>query len=196
MSETPADTPTLYYGVTVDQVRELATHVGPDPIAADPDFSDAVHHTITDAKIQNWIRSVTDGVLAYVSVLGRHRTNTLRWPAIEGAARTAVLNGAAAYLVSAAHPTKAGTNRAENYSAELWERYTAMVELLKDLPGIYADEDASGIVDEVTGRVGVDPIGYGGQPNIPMGLFHYQPGITGRAPGAEVPYDQQRFPRP
>lgn len=184
------------YGVTVQAVRELATHVGPDPTATDPDFG-AETHTITDAKITGWVLAVADGVRAYVSVLARHRTNTTRWVAIEGAARTAILNGAAAYLVSAAHPMKAGTNRSESYSAELWERHNAMVGLLTDLPGTYADEDAAGVVDEVTGTVGVDPIVYGGQSSIPSSLFHHQPalGYPYRAPGAEHPYpDQQRWP--
>lgn len=187
MSETPTEDPTAYYGVTVADVRELATHVGVNTTATDPDFG-ADTATITDAKITHWVRSVADGVAAYISVLARHQSNTGRWVAVTGAARTAVLNGAAAYLVSAAHPMKAGLNRSESYSAELWERHNAMVTLLGDLPGVYAKEDAVGVVDVETGTVGVSPLVSGGYSNIPASLFYHQsPSGYRRAPGAESP---------
>lgn len=199
MSETPAEPAVIDYGVTVQAVRDLATNVGPNPTASDPDFgTEDATSTITDDKIAAWIATVADGVRAYVGVLARYSTNTGRWASITGAARTAVLNGAAAYLVTAAHPMKASTNRAESYSAELWDRYNAMTTLLTDLPSVYREEDATGVVDEVTGRVGVSPLGVATGSAIPPSLFYHQaPGAGQRAPGAEQPfpyYDQQRWP--
>lgn len=191
MSESPTEPTPDVYGVTVDNVRWLATHVGPNPTSSDPDFGDD-HDEISDAKVQDWIEQVADGVRVYLAVLARHSTHAIRWPAILGAARTAVTAGAASYLVSAAYPTKAGTNRNEAYSAELWARYEAMVGLLSDLPATFATEDAVGVVDE-TGAVGVTPIAYGGASSIPPTLFVHQSndGVP-RAPGAEYPAGYRR----
>lgn len=186
MSETTTEPDPNLFGVTVDAVRWLATHVGPNPISTDPDFGDD-HDEISDTKVMDWIRQVADGVRVYLAVLARHQTNTARWEAIVAAARSAVTAGAASYLVSAAFPTKAGTNRAESYSAELWARYEALVGVLADLPKTLAAEDAVGVVDE-TGAVGVTPRAYGWASAIPGSLFVHQAGDGARrAPGAESP---------
>lgn len=137
------------YGVTVGHVRQLATHVGFNPSFSDPDFG-PVREQITDNAIGQWIILVAESVTARMSALERYRTDTGRWAAATGSARTAVTNGAASYLVSAAYPAKAGTNDQSNYSAELWGRYQAELNFLTSLPIAWTDEDTAAA--KATGR--------------------------------------------
>lgn len=183
-------TPTLSYGVTAGDVRELARHVGDvNPVAVDPEFGETgdgqrVSH-ISDTIIDTWIARVADSVRSRVIVLAKYSSNTDRWAAITGSARTAVLNGAASYYVAAAYPTKAGTNDSSSYSAELWSRYTEEIAYLSTtLPDAFKDADAEGVVDE-TGYVGAAPRIAPSPSRIPDSLFFHSPPLYGRAPGAE-----------
>lgn len=131
------------YGVTVQRVRELASHIGFDPAFEDPDFG-PTKQQITDEQIRHWITLVADSVTSRTTALRRYSAETDRWAGITGSARTAVTNGAASYLVAAAYPARAGNNEQTAYSAELWRRYEAELQYLQELPGIFAEEDAAG----------------------------------------------------
>ena len=161
------------YGVTVGDVRDLASHVNPNPTFNDPHFgNDPMDPTVTDAMVAKWIDNVADSVRARVTVLAQYSTNEGRWAAITGSAKTATLVGAAAWLVSANYPMKAGTNN-ESYSAELWTRYTdELAYLSTTLPGLFDDQDDEGVVDPVTGRTGVQPRVTMQYSNIPQDLFY------------------------
>lgn len=138
------DTTTNPYGVTVQQVRELASHVGFDPALDDPDFG-PTKKQITDAMVAHWIGLVTESVAARTALLSRFQGQHDRWVAITGSARAAVTNGAAAYLVSAAYPSKAGTNDQSSYSAELWKRYETELGMMLDLGTQFDKDDAAGV---------------------------------------------------
>lgn len=186
-TQPPVFDPAQNFNVTVEDVRGLASHVLPNPIAADPHFGeDSMEPTITDLRIQHWINRVSDSVRARVAVLTQYTENTDRWAAITGSARTAVTNGAAAYTVAAAYPTRAGTNDQANYSAELWARYTDELAYLVELPGLFKDQDDSGVVDPGTGYIGVTPRGTRSRSNIPTHLFFHTTATPGTAPGAET----------
>lgn len=129
------------FGVTVSDVRELAAHIGRTGVAGDdPDFG-SQRVRITDAQVARWIAYVADSVRSRIITLSRYSTNTGRWAGVVGSARTAVVNGAAAYLVSAAYPARAGTNDQANYSAELTARYEREMTFLMELPEVFREED-------------------------------------------------------
>lgn len=165
------------YGVTVEDVRELASHVYPNPIATDPHFGDdPMDPRITDTMVEKWIDRVADSVRSRVVVLSQYQSNTGRWAAIVGSARTAVTNGAAYYVVAAAYPTRAGTNDMSSAAADLRSRYDGELEYLSEtLPKLFIDQDAGGVVDPVEGTVGVSPLIGGGPSAIPESLFYHSP---------------------
>lgn len=164
VSATGPEGSTNPFGVTVQQVRELATHVGFDPALDDPDFG-PTRKVITDPMIAHWISLVTQSVTTRAATLIRFKDDTERWAVVEGAARTAITNGAASYLVSAAFPAKAGTNDQTSYSAELWRRYESELDLLLALgPTFDADDAAAG-----GGTTGVSPIASYTPPTVPRG---------------------------
>ena len=175
------------YGVTVAEVRELATHIVPNASIADPDFGPR-RGQITDPMIANWIRLVADSVATRVAMLSRFRDSQTRWGVIEGAARTAVVNGAASYLVAAAFPAKAGTNDQTSYSAELWRRYENELGLLVDLGPILDADDAAGGDGGVVESTGVMPIASANRPSVPDGS-----GFFATDPGERVFWDPNRM---
>lgn len=158
----PDGTPNIY-GVTVQSVRDLASHVGFDPSLDDPDFG-PTRKQITDPMIGYWIHLVTQSVASRVAMLNRFAQDTDRWAVIIGSARTAVTNGAASYLVAAAFPAKAGTNEQSSYSAELWRRYEAETEILLSLGTSFDNDDANNGVS-----TGVMPVGTYTPQNVPRG---------------------------
>lgn len=154
------------YGVTVQQVRELATHIGFDPSLEDPDFG-PTRKQITDQMIEHWISLVTDSVQARLTMLARFQHQTERWVVLTGSARAAVTNGAASYLVSAAFPAKAGTNDQTSYSSELWSRYQDELGTLLDLGVQFDKDDAAG--NGPTGVSGIPPRASYTRPRVPRG---------------------------
>lgn len=192
--------PVNAFGVTVDNVRNLATHLGFNTAHSDPDFG-PTRTQITNPMIAHWIQLVTESVQARVASLGRFRANTDRWAVITGSARTAITNGAASYLVAAAFPAKAGTNDQTSYSAELWKRYETELGTLIDLGPAFDAEDAAG--PESAGG-GILPASTYTPPTYPDGsrLFNSDPynrigsgwvdpnrmhPTRGGYPGAEIP---------
>lgn len=194
---TPAPEPldpaeVVAYGVTVQHVRELATHIGFDPAYDDPDFG-PTKQQITDTQIRHWITLVADSVASRITALSRYSDATERWAGITGSARTAVTNGAAAYLVAAAYPARAGTNEQSSYSGELWRRYETELQYLTELPVIYAEEDAAGNGPEVVGgriRSSARPAYVPDDSSLFQRATAYPVADQNRytAPGAEGPY--------
>lgn len=177
-----ADDATTYYGVTVADVRNLATHLSPDPALLDPDFR-PTRGQITDEMVLHWISLVTDSVATRAAMLRRFEADTDRWAVITGAARTAVTNGAAAYLVAAAFPAKAGTNEQNSYSGELWRRYEAELGLLMDLGRSFDSDDTAGGVS-----TGISPVATANRPSVRDGS-----GFFATDPAVGVPLDPNRM---
>lgn len=154
------------YGVTVQQVRELATHIGFDPALSDPDFG-PTRKQITDPMVEHWIALVTDSVQARLTMLSRFQQQTDRWVVLTGSARAAITNGAASYLVAAAYPSKAGTNDQTSYSAELWTRYQDELGTMLDLGVQFDKDDAAG--DGPYATLGIPPRASYTRTRVPYG---------------------------
>lgn len=154
------------YGVTVQQVRELASHIRFDPAMEDPDFG-PTRSQITDQMIAHWISLVTDSVATRLNMLARFQSQPDRWAVFTGSARAAVTNGAAAYLVSAAYPAKAGTSDQASYSAELWSRYQDELGTIIDLGVQFDKDDADGVGPSAS--TGLMPVGSFTAPRVPYG---------------------------
>lgn len=175
------------YGVTVQQVRELATHIGFDPAFNDPDFG-PTRKQITDQMIEHWINLVTDSVQARLNMLARFQHQTERWVVLTGSARAATTNGAASYLVAAAFPAKAGTNDQTSYSAELWSRYQDELGTMLDLGVQFDKDDAAG--NGPSGVVGIPPRASYTRPRVPYGSGFFPTEVP-----LVPPYrDQNRMP--
>jgi hypothetical protein len=116
------------WGVTVEEVSALAPHVsiGTNPEAVpDPVFTKA-DHTISTGEVEAWISDVAGRAALRLANLGRI-TDETRLNVVGKAAHDAVVNGAASYLVAAAHPI-GQTNANEGYAALLWSRYESALE--------------------------------------------------------------------
>jgi hypothetical protein len=117
------------WGVTVEEVSALAPQVtiGTDPEApeADPVFFKA-DKQIATSEVEGWIDDVAGRVALRLSDLGRI-TDEPRLNTIGQAAHDATVNGAASYLVAAAHPV-GQTNDGSGYAALLWSRYESALE--------------------------------------------------------------------
>lgn len=176
------------YGVSVQNVRDLARHAGTAPYQDDPQFGPD-SEAISDDTIKYWIDTVVSTVTSRVIVLAAYQKHTERWAAVLGSAQAAVLNGAAAYLVDAAFPIRATPNDEASYGAVLRGRYEAELQYLTDLPEKFAAQDEDGAPAE-DGAVGVQPLINPTPTYLPPGLFLAQPQpLPGsRAPGAERPW--------
>lgn len=161
------------YGVTVQQVRQLASHVGFDPAQGDPEFG-PLRRQITDDAIQHWINLVTSSVAARSASLARFQDQTDRWAVISGSAQTAITNGAASYVVAAAFPEEEG-----GLAADLRARYEA------ELGSLLSLGEAFDGVDVSTGTVtpGVSPVASYTPPSVPRGS-----GFFATDPYNTVPY--------
>lgn len=121
------------WGVTVQEVLDMAPHV----VLAAPPAGDAgiwansqAGKTST-AQVTQWITDVA----AMVDLRLRKRsklTDASLVSRVERGAHSITVVGAAATLVSAVYPTKAGINEQASYSAELWARYNRELETLTD----------------------------------------------------------------
>lgn len=111
------------WGVTVEEVSALAPHVtiGTDPAEIpDPVFIDA-DRKITVTEVEGWISDVAGRVALRLANMGKV-TDTAQVAALGQAAHDATVNGAASYLVAAAHPV-GQLNDGSGYAALLWSRY-------------------------------------------------------------------------
>lgn len=141
--------PALSEGVSVEQVLALAPHVtlAPSTTSTPPAPGDNVWtEQRVDAKpapehVRQFIEDVAravDGRLLRRAYL----TNATIAGSINSAAQSIVIVGAAATLISAVYPTKAGINDQASYSAELWARYQADLDALAEsLEQALADQD-------------------------------------------------------
>lgn len=111
------------FGVGWEEVVALAPHVSvsEQPANAADDVFGGSAQKVRTADVRNWIANVAAVVDARLA--GRSSLAVQYRDAVNAAAKTIVLNGAASYLVSAAFPMKAGVNENTAYSAELWRRY-------------------------------------------------------------------------
>ncbi|QDK01893.1 hypothetical protein SEA_VIBAKI_12 [Arthrobacter phage Vibaki] len=119
------------WGVTVEEVSALAPHVsiGNGPAApVDLVFGKKADRVITTDEVQGFIAEVAGRVALRLADLGRI-TDGARAGALAQAAHDATVNGAASYLVAAAHPAGA-INNDGGYAALLWSRYESAVDLL------------------------------------------------------------------
>lgn len=129
----------LSEGVSVEQVLALAPHVtlapstSPSPApTGDPVWAETradAKPTIADVeRFINDVANTVDGRLLRRAYL----TNVTIAASINQAAASIITVGAAATLISAAFPTKAGINDQASYSAELWARYQAELDALEE----------------------------------------------------------------
>jgi hypothetical protein len=127
------------WGVTVEDVSALAPHVpigeAPANVTADPVYGGRADRRITADEVQQWITDVS--ARADVALARRSQLSAEDQSRISAAVKGLVANGAAAYLVAAAFPAKAGLNDNTSYSAQLEARfnlglaeYAAMIESL------------------------------------------------------------------
>ena len=118
------------WGVTVEEVSALAPHVsiGTGPAApVDLVFGKKADRIITTDEVQTFINEVAGRVSLRLTALARI-TEGIRAGAIAQAAHDAAVNGAASYLVAAAHPAGA-VNNDGGYAALLWSRYESALDL-------------------------------------------------------------------
>lgn len=116
------------WGVTVEDVSALAPHIsiGTNPAAVpDPVFVKA-DRSISTGEVEAWISDVAGRAALRLANLTRI-TDETRLTIAGKAAHDAVVNGAASYLVAAAHPI-AQTNDGSGYAALLWSRYESALE--------------------------------------------------------------------
>ena len=114
------------FGVRVGDVLALAPNVS---LGTDPDTDDTAtdlyrpaDRVITNADVEKWIASVAARV--DVRLVRRAALTTPAYvSALTSAAADAVANGAAAYLVGAAAPTRASLNDPGAYDGVLWARF-------------------------------------------------------------------------
>jgi hypothetical protein len=116
------------WGVTVEEVSALTPQVaiGEDPAAvADPVFYEA-DRRITVPEVQGWIEGVAARVSLRLANMSR-LTDAGQIAALGKAAHDAVANGAAWYVVTAAHPI-GQINDASGYGEILRARYEAALD--------------------------------------------------------------------
>ncbi|QIN94339.1 hypothetical protein SEA_ABBA_10 [Arthrobacter phage Abba] len=123
-----ADTSPATWGVTVDEVSALAPHVGiidnpaPADVPVDDVFGGEASRKVTKQAVEAWIQDIS----GRVSLTLRRRsklTDAALISALNASAHNIIVNGAASYLVAAAHPNEAAINSQTNYNAVLWQRY-------------------------------------------------------------------------
>jgi hypothetical protein len=116
------------WGVTVEEVSALAPHItiGTDPAAVPDLVFKKADKSISVAEVEAWISDVAGRVSLRLVDAGRI-ADEARSERIGKAAHDAVVNGAASYLVAAAHPV-GQVNAGEGYAALLWSRYESALE--------------------------------------------------------------------
>jgi hypothetical protein len=117
------------WGVTVGEVSALAPQVsiGTTPAApVDPVFGRNADRRISVDEVEQFISDVSGRVALRLTGLSRI-TDETRLTALGKAAHDATVNGAASYLVAAAHPA-GQTNSDGGYAALLWSRYESALD--------------------------------------------------------------------
>lgn len=116
------------WGVTVEEVSALAPQVtiGTNPAPVPDLVFVKADRSISRVEVEGWISDVAGRVSLRLADSGRI-TETARKDRIGQAAHDAVMNGAASYLVAAAHPI-GQTNDGSGYAALLWSRYESALE--------------------------------------------------------------------
>lgn len=130
---------TTTWGVTAAAVAALASHADIEPAtASDPDFATASTRQVSTQDVEAWIVDVS----AIVDLKTRNRAalteaNQVR---IAATAKAVVTNGAAAYLVDAAYPARAGIADNSSYGNVLWTRYKTGLQELEEEVNEWAEQ--------------------------------------------------------
>ncbi|WP_102158679.1 hypothetical protein [Zhihengliuella halotolerans] len=119
---------TTEWEVSAEEVRALASHRTP---AASPDpVYQRDLRAISDDDIDAWISEVS--AVVDIRLRRRSRLATGNRARLVAAGKTVVKVGAAAYLVDAAAPTRAGVADNASYGQVLWTRYQSELEELAE----------------------------------------------------------------
>lgn len=154
-----AETQPEVWGVSVADVQALAPHVsvlsGENPARrTDPDYDLGVQAYTTEKQVRQFIVDVASRVAGFRLSLAVVGDEFL--PALDALSADAVKNGAAAYLVDAAHPARAGVNDSASYGMVLWRRYEQALEALEAavdrLTGVGEDGVVPGVVIQPSGQ--------------------------------------------
>lgn len=142
----PEDQDKQTWGVSVEDVLALAPHVRvvseSDTPQRDPQYGGAADtSTVTRTAVEEWITDVARAVDVRISRYRRITGENLA--RLHKAAATVTKVGAGAYLVDAAHPTRAGVGDNASYGNVLWTRYQDLLEELEK-----AAEDMDGQPDD------------------------------------------------
>ena len=138
------------WAVSAEEIRALAAQIA--PVDSDPIYGQQERRTrvISDDDIARWVDEV--GAVVDVKLHARSRLSGKNRARVDKAAGSIVRVGAAAYLVDAAAPTRAGVNDNSSYGNVLWTRYrTELEELVEQVDdwirhggGSDDDEDPAG----------------------------------------------------
>ncbi|GAA1812445.1 hypothetical protein [Nesterenkonia flava] len=188
------ETPTApAWGVTVTDVVALASQADVHPDATgetipveDDVFGGAqaqINKRIKTSVVEKWILDAGNAVS--IALMRRHRLGVDVLTEFESALPTVVKTHAAAILVDAAYPQRAGVQDNASYGNVLWQRYRVMLEDLKEaLDDLIANPPTT---EDPTPRLG--PAG-----GFPPPIFRDEwvrentpEDFDGVAPGAEVP---------
>lgn len=130
------------WGVTVDQVIAVASQAGVLSEDATPPTGPTNDVFQQGSAAAQLAQKVTrDQVLHWINQVGMWVSNTLHRRGrlapsakteFEGAMSTAIEVGAAAYVVDAAYPQRAGAQDQASYGQVLWTRYRQALDDLKD----------------------------------------------------------------
>lgn len=135
----------MTWGVSVDEVLALAPHVvlASPPAEGAGTWADPQAGKTTTAQVEQWVTDV-----AAMVELRLHRRVKLTDPVMLGTitrgAHTITAVGAAATMVSAVYPTKAGINEQASYSAELWARYNRELDVLAEALDAWIEDGDTG----------------------------------------------------
>lgn len=136
------------WGVSVETVAALAPHVSisadvvPEP-SADPLYSNRGIRPIAVDAVEGWIEAVTARVTGRLYRLRELPAEHPARPGIEAEIADAINNGAAAYLVDAAFPAKAGPNENTSYGEVLRARSEAITLELMERVVLIIDREAA-----------------------------------------------------
>lgn len=159
------------WGVTVDEVSALAPHIGLTTSSTVPSepvddvFGETAEGKVSTDQVQKWIEDVAARVEMRLTKLARIVDPSAARSVLTRACHDLTVNGAASYLVAAAHPTGSGVNDANSYSATLWARFeSGLDDLAAQLEAIIGEGDSAVVLPRVV-RPGA------GVGNFPAPLF-------------------------
>lgn len=172
MSTTPSEDATYQsvFGITPTDVMQLVktTSLADNMVAPATDAFKARGRkaAVTNDDVLEYIRSVEGEVAAHLSKLGD--PGSVAYEKVAGLARTATLNGAAHYVVVAAHPAAAATNDATAHAGVLWTRYRALLDVLDEKVDEIVKDPVLG--DPAAGYVTGPSVGHFRRPRYFSGL--------------------------